>query len=189
MTPTTTAAGGGLIDRVIRAARLDSTVYEEVEHDTTATTQAATVVVAGALASAFAAAFGPSQGGVSALVIGVVFALLGWLAYAGVAFLVGTKLLAGPQTKATFIEVARTLGFASAPQILLVAGIVPILGGLLQLAVAIWGIATTIVAARAVFDVETGRAVGIAVVSWIALFFVSVMLASILVVGTVVPQV
>ena len=35
-----------LFDRMLRAAKLDSMLYEEVEHDTTATNQAVAVVVA-----------------------------------------------------------------------------------------------------------------------------------------------
>ena len=45
------AARTSFTDRMIRAARLDAAVYEEVESDRTATTEAAMVVVLGAIAA------------------------------------------------------------------------------------------------------------------------------------------
>jgi hypothetical protein len=181
VTTTATATGGGLVDRAIRAARLDKTVYEEVERDEGATMQAGTIVVLGALASGIATLGG--GGSAAGIVGGIVIGLVGWAVYAGVAFVVGTMLLAGPNTKATFIEVARALGFASTPQLLLVLAFVPGLGGLLRLVVAIWGIVATVVAVRAALDVETGRAVAIAVVSWLALVLVFIVLSPILLAG------
>ena len=41
---TMTGTGGSLVQRMIRAARLDAGVYEELEADRSATTQAATAV-------------------------------------------------------------------------------------------------------------------------------------------------
>lgn len=162
------AADTSLTSRAIRAARLEVAVYEEVETDTTATTQAAIIVVAGAVA----AGIGAGSGGVGAIISGIIGGLLGWAVYAYVAFLVGTKLMPGPGTHADWGQVARTLGFANAPRVLLVLGIVPGLFGVVSLAVAIWTLITTIFALRAALDVSTGRAVGVAIVSFVALLVV-----------------
>ena len=44
-------AAGSVVQRMLGAARLDVATYEEVEHDTAATPQAAGVVAAAALAA------------------------------------------------------------------------------------------------------------------------------------------
>lgn len=172
-----TTASAGIVDRMIRAARLDAAVYEEVERDTTATTQAATVVVIGAVASGIGT-LGGGAGVVESLIAGIIGGLIGWAVYAYVAYLVGTKLLPSATTHADWGEVARTLGFASAPRALLVFGFIPGLGGLIALVVGIWVLVATIVAVRAALDMTTGRAIVVAVVSWIALALVQIVLAS-----------
>ena len=166
-----TAATGStsMIDRMIGAARLDTQIYEEVEHDESATSQAVLVVVLGAVA----AGIGALSGGALGLVVGIVTALIGWAAYAFVAYWVGTNLFKGPQTSATWGEVLRTLGFANSPRLLLVLGVIPVVGLLVALAVLVWTLVTTVVAIRQAFDFDTGSAIATAVVSWLALLVIS----------------
>lgn len=152
------------VDRLIGAARLDSSVYEEVEHDRDATGQAAAVVVAGAIAAGLA---GLGANGVTGLVLGVVLGLVSWAVYAWLTYFIGTRLLAGAETSADWGELARTLGFASAPRILLVIGVVSVLSGLVTAIVGIWLLVTTVVAVRAALDIGTGRAIAVALIGWI----------------------
>ncbi len=142
-----------MIDRMIRAARLEPQVYEEVEHDQSATGQALLVVVLGAVAA-----------GIGALSGGVV-GLIGWAVYAFIAYWVGTKIFKGPHTEATWGELLRTLGFASSPRVLLVLGIIPVVGLLIGLVVFIWWVIATVIAIRQALDFDTGRAIVTAVVS------------------------
>ncbi len=152
------------VDRLIGAARLDSSVYEEVEHDRDATAQAAIVVVLGAIAGGIAAI---GELGVAGLIFGVLGGLVGWAVYAWVTYFIGTKLLAGSETRADWGELARTLGFANAPRILLVIGVVPVLNALVGAIVGIWVLVTTVVAVRAALDIGTGRAIAVAVLGLI----------------------
>ena len=154
------------VDRLIGAARLDSSVYEEVEHDRDATGQAAIVVVAGAIAAGIA---GLGSEGVAGLVLGIVLGLAGWAIYAWLTYFIGTKILAGSETSADWGELARTLGFANTPGILLVLGIVSAVSGLVLAIVGIWTLVTTVVAVRAALDIGTGRAIAVAVIGWIVL--------------------
>ena len=149
------------IDRLIGAARLDSSVYEEVEHDRDATGQAAAVVVAGSIAAGVAAI---GELGVAGLILGVVGGLVGWAVYAWVTYFIGTKILAGAETSADWGELARTLGFANGPRILLVIGVVSVLNALVSLIVLIWVLITTVVAVRAALDIGTGRAIVVALI-------------------------
>ncbi len=170
-----TANQGSMIDRMIRAAKLDPQVYEEVEHDQSATSQAMTVVVLGAVA----AGIGALYGGVIGLVVGVIAGLIGWAVYAFVAYWVGTNIFKGPQTDATWGELLRTLGFASSPRVLLVLGIIPVLGIFVGLAVFVWTLFTTVVAIRQALDFDTGRAIATAVVSVIPTLVVTSVVAAI----------
>lgn len=148
-----------LIERMLGAARLDIDTYEEVEHDTTATSQAATVVAIVAVA----AAIGSVRSGSGGLIAGLIGAFAGWLIWSGVTYLIGTALFEG---KATWGELLRTLGFAQSPGVLYVLGIIPFLGGLVRLAVWIWLLVAGIIAIRQALDVDTGKAILTALIGW-----------------------
>jgi hypothetical protein len=166
-----------IVDRMIRAARLEPQVYEEVEHDQSATGQAMLVVVLGAVA----AGIGALSGGIIGLVVGVVTALIGWAAYAFVAYWVGTNFFKGPHTEATWGQLLRTLGFASSPRVLLVLGIIPVVGLLIAFAVFVWTLITTVIAIRQALDFDTGRAIATAVVSWLVFLVVSLVVTAIVI--------
>jgi hypothetical protein len=166
-----------IIDRMIRAARLEPQLYEEVEHDQSATGQAILVVVLGAIA----AGIGALSGGIIALIVGIVAALVGWAVYAFIAYWIGTNFFKGPHTEATWGELLRTLGFASSPRVLLILGIIPVLGFFIGLVVFIWTLITTVIAIRQALDFDTGKAIATAVVSWLALIVVYVVVGAIFV--------
>jgi hypothetical protein len=147
-------------DRLIGAARLEIDVYEEVEHDTQATTQAAGVVALVAAASAI----GGLQHGAQGVLGAVLVSIVGWLMWAGITYLIGDKLLGGT---ATWGELLRTLGFAQAPGILLMLAIVPALGWVLLPFVGIWMLFTGVVAIRQALDFGTGRAIATALLGLI----------------------
>lgn len=137
------------VQRMIGAATLDVPTYEEVEHDTTATTQAGIVIVLAAVAQGVAS---PYQG----VVYGIVSSLIGWFAMAGLTYFIGTRLFNGT---ATWGELLRTLGFAAAPGILHLLGIIPLFGWMISLAVFFWVLACLVVAIRQALDVTTGKAI------------------------------
>ncbi len=153
-----------MIDRMIRAARLDPQLYEEVEHDQSATGQAPLVVALGAIA----AGIGALSGGVVGLIVGIILALVGWAVYAFIAYWVGTHIFKGPQTEATWGQLLRTLGFANSPKVLLVLVIIPVVGIIVGLAVFVWTLVATVIAIRQALDFDTGRAIATAVVSLLA---------------------
>lgn len=160
-----TATPTSFTDRMIRAAMLKDAVYEEVEADRGATMQAALVVVLGSLAVGIGSG---ANVGFLGIVAGVIAALASWSLYAWIVYFFGTTILKGSATKAEWGELARTLGFANSPRILLVFVGVPGLGPLVNAIVALWLLATTIVAVRASLDVSTARAVVVAIVALVA---------------------
>lgn len=151
--------------RMKDAALLDPGLYEEVEHDGSATGQAAGVVAIVAVC----AAIGQAGGGLGG-VIGAAFgALIGWLVLAGIVYLVGDKIFGGT---ATWGEMLRTMGFAQAPGVLYLLGIIPILGGLVSLVVWLWILVAVVVAIRQGLDIGTGKAIVTGVVAGVGYLIV-----------------
>lgn len=159
-----------LTERMKGAALLEIPVYEEVEHDTTATSQAAVVVGIVAVCSAIGSV-GAGGGGI---VSGLVGAYLGWLVWSAVTYFIGTRVFGGT---ATWGELLRTLGFAQSPGVLNLLAIVPLLGWLVRLGVFFWLLACGIVAIRQALDFGTGKAVLTAILGWAAMVVVSVLFA------------
>ena len=126
---------------LLRAVKLDTRLYHEVGADTTATTQAISVVVLVALASGISFAITEvTRGGgagtiVGALVLGALGALIIWAVQSAFVFLVGTRLLRGT---ATYSAVLRTLGFAQSPGALYLFTCIPLLGGIIALVAFVW---------------------------------------------------
>ena len=152
-------------DRMKGAAMLDIPTYEEVEHDTNLTTQAAMVVVIAALARGI----GGMNGGEVGIIGGVLGALFGWLLWSGVTYLIGDKLLGGT---ATWGELLRTLGYAQAPGVFLILGFIPLIGWVAGIVVFFWLLVTGIVAIRQALDFTTGKAVLTAVLGWLIAFVI-----------------
>jgi hypothetical protein len=146
--------------RMRGAAALDLATYEDVEHDATATTQAAVVVALTAAAQAIAA----SSGGLASVAGAAASALVGWLLWAGIAYVVGVRLLGGTSS---WGELLRTLGFAQSPNVLAVVGLVPFIGWAVEGALFFWVLAAAVIALRQALDVDTPRAILTAAIGWI----------------------
>jgi hypothetical protein len=159
-------------DRMKGAALLHVDTYEEVEADHTATRQAAGVVALVAVAQAIG---GAGEGGFGILT-GAISALLSWLLWAGITYLIGAKLLGGT---ATWGELLRTIGFAQTPGVLYVLGIIPVLGGIIRFGVAIWVLIAGIIAIRQALDVSTGKAILTAALGWLVIALPLAILAAV----------
>lgn len=164
-----------LTDRMIRAAKLDVNLYEEVEADKGAMRQAMGVVVLSSVAAGIGTV---GTTGIKGLVLGTIAALVGWFIWAFLTYFIGTRLLPEPQTKADYGELLRTIGFSSSPGVLRVLAIIPMLGTILNIIVGIWMLVAMVIAVRQALDYKsTWRAVGVCFICWIvqslifALFF------------------
>lgn len=165
-------------NRMLRAAKLDVNLYEEVEADTGSMRQAMGVVVLSSIAAGIGSI---ATGGLSGILMGTFAALIGWYVWAYLTYLIGTKLLPEPQTKADFGELLRTIGFASSPGLIRVLGIIPGLGGVVFLAASIWMLIAMVIAVRQALDYKsTLRAVGVCVIGWIIQALILLALFSIL---------
>ena len=165
-------------DRIIRAAKLDVDLYEEVEADKGAMGQAMGAVVLSSIAAGIGSI---ERGGLGGILIGTILALVGWYVWAYLTYFIGTKFLPEPQTKADHGELLRTIGFSSSPGLIRVLGIIPGLRAVVFLIASVWMLVAMIIAVRQALDYEsTLRAVGVCVIGWIIQALILVLLFAIL---------
>jgi len=159
-----------MLDRILGVFKLDKKVFAEVEHDESATSQAAIVVaivaalsVVGVIISTLISMIGggkPEIGGVILqVVVTFVVAFINWAVWSGVTYLVGTNLFKG---EATFSEMLRVIGFASAPRML---GIIPCVGGIIG---SIWSLIASYFAIKEGLDLDDTGTIVTILVGWIA---------------------
>ena len=149
--------------RMHRASLLDAPTYEEVEHDRGANLQAAAVVVLSAVAA-----------GIGSLAF-IVASLLGWLVWAAVTLVIGTRLLPGPETSADLGELLRTIGFSCAPGMVRVFGLITPIGGFVFLIGSLWMLVAMVIAVRQALDYRgTGRAILVCAIGFPVYFVMQV---------------
>jgi hypothetical protein len=151
--------------RIIRAAKLEVALYEEVEADKSALGQAMGVVVLASIAAGIGTI---ARGGILGMLVGVIAALVGWYIWAYLIYLIGAKLLPEPQTKADHKELLRTVGFSSSPGLIRVLGIIPGLANIVFPVAAIWMLVAMVIAVRQALDYKsTLRTIGVCAIGWI----------------------
>ncbi len=152
-------------DRLLRAAKLDASLYEEVEADKGAMGQAMAVVV---LSSIAAGVGGIEKAGIGGVFTGTILALIGWYIWAYLTYIIGTRLLPMPETEADYGELLRTIGFSSSPGLIRVLGIIPGLTGIVFMVAGVWMLVAMVIAVRQALDYQsTLRAVGVCIIGWI----------------------
>lgn len=156
-------------ERMIGALKLDVHTFEDIERDPSAMGQAVGVIALAALAAGLANIY---YGGISGIIIAFIMSLIGYALWATVVWLVGTRLMPDPATKADFPETFRVIGFAAAPGILAIVTIIPLLGWLLMVIVYpiiwIWSMAIMVIGVRQVLDyTDTFKAVVVVIIGFV----------------------
>ena len=153
-------------DRIIRAAKLDVNLYEEVEADRGALGQAMGVVVLSSIAAGIGSF---ERAGFSGIITGTIGALIAWYVWAYITYFIGTRFLPEPQTQADQGELLRTIGFSSSPGLVRVLGIIPGLAAVVFFVASVWMLIAMVIAVRQALDYQsTLRAVGVCVIGWVA---------------------
>ena len=163
-----------MLDRMIRAAMLDPKLYEEVEADRGALGQAMGVVVLASIAGGVGSG---RLGGFTGIFFGVIVALVAWFIWAGLTYLIGTKILPEAQTRADIGELLRTTGFSSSPGLLRVLGFIPGITWIVFFISGVWMLAAMVIAVRQALDYRsTFRAAGVCVIGWVVQIIVLMLL-------------
>lgn len=181
-------------DRIKGVFRLDAATFNEIEHDETATAQAAIVVVLVALLGsigAFVAAQTANTGlaelsqqfgeleipipTVTMSPIGMalnafIAALISWLVWSVMTYLIGVNLFKGT---ATVSEMLRVIGFAQAPRLLSVFNFIPCVGWLFGFVGWVWAVVASFVAIREGLDLDGGKALATILLSLVVVILVN----------------
>ena len=154
-----------LVDRMIRASKLDVNLYEEVEADQSATSQALLVVVISSIAAGIGAI---GVLGIEGLIFTTLASLIGWFVWAFLAYIIGTKLLPEPQTSSNMGEMLRTIGFSSSPGVIRILAFIPLIGAIISLVASIWMLVAMIIAVRQALDYKsTWRAIAVCLIGFV----------------------
>jgi hypothetical protein len=171
-----------MIDRIIRAIRLDPTLYREVADDEQYTNEAFMIVLAvalfGAVGTAISAAMADGQPVLAFLSSLFSTILLGWLLWAVIAYYVGAAL----EGKSSIMEMARTLGYANAPRLLGVFVFIPCIGLLIAIAGWLLSLTAGVIAIRESMEFDTTKAAVTAILG-LVVFIVASIFINMIVVG------
>lgn len=146
--------------RMVRAARLDAMVYDEVKSDPRALPQATAVV----LLASVATGIGFGQGDLQMIGLGMLFALVGWYFTAYLSWIIGTRLFPEPDrpVSSSPLELLRTIGFANSPGMVRLLAVIPEIRLFIIVVTTLWMLAATVVAIRQGLGFEsTARATGV----------------------------
>lgn len=164
----------GFIKRMVRAAKLDPGLYEEVETDKHAFGQAIIVV----LFSGIAAGIGTlSVEGLTGLITGTIIDLTAWFLWSYLTYFVGVRFLPEPQTDADYGKLLRAIGFSSSPGLIRVFGIFsPLVRIIIYFLAWAWMMIAMVVAIKHALDYKsTLRAINVCLISLSILIFLFVL--------------
>jgi hypothetical protein len=172
---------------MIRAAKLDVELYEEVEADTSANGQALLAVIIASGASGMGTGIagvrveGDAMWFLWGLLLGLGTSIVGWLIWSALAYWLGTTVFRGPETSATYGELVRTIGFSNSPRVLGFFSFIPFLGGLIAFAVSVWALVAGVIAVRQALDFSTGRAIATCVVGWLIYVVIAIVVSGVVI--------
>ncbi len=174
-----------LIQRVIRAIKLEAAFFKEAVADAKLTNEAMLVVIIAAVAIALGnflaylilpfSNFGVAIG---ALFIFGIFYLLGFAVFVFLVPLIGNKLFQGKAM--TWQEALRPLGYAQAPNILAILALIPAIGWLPAWIGSIWALVITVFAVKETQELDWVKAGVTCFLAWIAIAVLNVIAGSIL---------
>jgi len=161
-----------LLNRMMRATRLDSGFYEEMETEEDALAHAIMVAIIASAATGIGLGLAALIGGAGAiwflwgLLSGFLASMVGWYAWVLITFFSGTTFLRGPE-KASMAELTRTLGLANSPGVLRILSFIPMIGWLIMLLSGIWTLASGVIAVKQTLDFDTGKATATCILGWL----------------------
>jgi hypothetical protein len=153
-----------MLDRIVRAIRLDWTVFREIAKDQNAMKEAAIIVVIVTFLEALGNAATAGNFFVGFFVSWIIGILAGWLLWAVITYFVGRTLFKG---ETDIPEMMRVLGYANAPYLLGLFAFIPCVGWLFPVIGWVLALVAGVFAVREAMDFDTGDAIVTVVISWI----------------------
>jgi hypothetical protein len=174
-----------MVDRVIRAVKLDKEFYNEAERDTSLDQEALLIVIIVSVASGIGSFIqGIISGEIGAALLSAILTIVigigGYYLWSYITLWVGTKLFEGD---ADLGEMKRTLGYAHAPRLLGLLSFIPCVGAIFALAGFVLSLVAAVIAIREAMDFDTGKAVITAIIGWAVVLVISIIVGVVLGVG------
>ena len=157
-----------MIDRIVRAIRLDWTVFGEIAKDRDALKEAAIIVAIVTFLSAIGTGIAAGSFGafVGAWIAGIP---IGWIGWAIITYFVGTAVFKG---ETDIPEMLRVLGYASAPYLLGLLRFIPCVGWIFPLIGGLLALVAGIIAVREAMDFDTSNAIVTVIIGWIIVMMI-----------------
>ncbi len=151
--------------RMIRAARLDPSVYDEVGADEEATLEAGAIVLFASVAAGLGRP--ESIGGVTLLTEATAGMFL-WGAWTLACYVIGARMLPEPRTRTRPARLLRAIGYSSSPGCLAVLVGIPVVGPVINPLAQLWVLVAMVIAVRQSLDyASTSRAVAVVVLGFV----------------------
>ena len=170
-----------MIQRAIRAARLDKTLFAEVEENTALTQEAVIFVAIVSVISAIGGFIGSLGSGIGiaivSLIVSPIIAVAFFFFWAFLNYWIGTKFFKG---KAEYGELIRTLGYCYGPNVLGVLSFILCIGQLAGLVGLLWMFVAGFFAIRQALNVDDTNAILTIVISAVVYFIAFMVLGLIL---------
>ena len=156
------------VDRFFRAARLDVSLYQEVVAEPLLLNQAWITVLLYAMLASWGS-FG--RAGAVGSNIGMISALIGWYIWAFSSYFIATRMFhagSAETQRADRKAVIRAMGFACAPGVIRLLGMIPGLGIAVLVLSSVWMIIAATIAIKVALNFEsTAHAAGACIFGWI----------------------
>ena len=157
-----------LARRVVGVLSLDPQTFEDIEADKSASGQALVVVIAAGVSAGVGALYDDTAPGLFWVVLGKVIGCAMW---AVVTYVLGARLWPEPTTKTDVGELFRVIGFSYVPDVFSIFGLLPSVGLAIRIVIALWQLATTVLAVRQALDYRsTWRALAVVATGWLIFF-------------------
>lgn len=164
-----------MFDRILRAIKMDKTIFAEVGKDPKFMNEAIIIAIVIGIVAALGSLFVPVLGIVSFL-LGLITSIgLGWILWSLVIAWVG-KLQGGT---ATFQEMLRAMAYAGTPRILGILSFIPFLGWLIAFAAGLYSLWLSVLAIKQLEGFDNQKAIITAVAGWAVFFIGSLIIGAI----------
>ncbi|MFO8037244.1 MAG: Yip1 family protein [Anaerolineales bacterium] len=175
-----------MIDRVLRAAKLDVDFFKEAEADPSLNQEALMVIVLVSAISAVGSFISGLMGGkigaaLIALIITVILGVVNYYIWGYLTHFIGSSLFDATSEPG---EVLRVLGYASGPRVLGFFSFIPCVGGLVGLIGAIWALVAGFIGVREALDLDTGKTLITVIIGWAVIMIITFAVSSIIGVGS-----
>ncbi len=155
--------------RLQRLVRLDWQVFREIRTDEAATREAALIVGVSALLSAVGVAISADRSLVAFMLRLVIGVAVNWLFWSYAAVFMGANFF-GSST--TFWEMARSMGYANVPMLLVALSGVGCVGWLVTVVAWLAAIALAVFAVRETLEIGMENAIITTAIAWLLVFVV-----------------